>query len=449
MTIIKNNRRKILIDNGCYDLSNMGDAAMLQVAVKRLRNLWPEASIGVVTNKVRYLKQLCQQATAICADGRHSWFCDGNILGRVNKLLPHPIENNLKNFGRWSRYNFPLLYTNLIKLKTRIRGKDIKNIIDFLQIFFGSDLLVISGGGTINDHFKYSAMTILDTLDIAHKHGITTAMFSQGIGPIENPKLYKRAKAVLPAVKLITIRESLASFSILKSLGVNQNNIIVTGDDAVEAAYEARPSSVGNLIGANLRISFYSHVNREQINQIGKIFQKSANKHKSRIMPLPVSFYNNESDSEIITQMIPAKYLVKENMKQDNCTPQTIIEKVSSCRVVVTGSYHPAVFALSQGIPVIALAKSQYYKNKFLGLAHQFGYGCETIFLDDNDFSSKVSYWIDYFWDAANQLRPFLIKAAERQIASSRDAYRFFFDAAETELKKYTPFFDNQKPQYV
>ena len=30
-------------------------------------------------------------------------------------------------------------------------------------------------------------------------------------------------------------------------------------------------------------------------------------------------------------------------------------------RLVITGSYHAGVFALAQGVPVLALAKSAYY----------------------------------------------------------------------------------------
>ena len=49
-------------------------------------------------------------------------------------------------------------------------------------------------------------------------------------------------------------------------------------------------------------------------------------------------------------------------------TPQLVIDRVGECKVVVTGSYHGAVFALAQGIPVVALVKSPYYVNKMAGL---------------------------------------------------------------------------------
>ncbi len=430
------NKMKIIIDCGCYELSNMGDAAMLQVAVSRLRKLWPEASIEILTSDPDYLRLLCPGAIALCSDGRSNWFNNHNILGRLHKLFPKNIESNITNLGRWSRNNYPFLYTKLVNLKTKIRGKSISKMDNFVQSFFNSDMFVISGGGTLNDHFKSVAMTMLDTLDIASKLGIVTALFSQGIGPIISPDLYKRAKEVLPKVDFITVRANLASTAILKSIGVEQKKIIITGDDAIELAYQYRSEKQGRFIGANVRVASYSQVDEEHKSQVARELYTSAKKYQTSILPIPVSFYSNEADMSIINQIVPSDYLAGEYISESDFSPQKIIEKVSLCRVVITGSYHSAVFALSQGIPVIGLAQSQYYKNKFLGLANQFGYGCEVIFYDDKDFSSKISYWLDYFWNSADKLRPLLIDAAQKQIHSAQKAYHDFYDSVEIKTGK-------------
>jgi hypothetical protein len=41
---------RILIDSGSYHALNVGDVAMLQTGVERLRELWPSASIAAVTS---------------------------------------------------------------------------------------------------------------------------------------------------------------------------------------------------------------------------------------------------------------------------------------------------------------------------------------------------------------------------------------------------------------
>ena len=104
-------------------------------------------------------------------------------------------------------------------------------------------------------------------------------------------------------------------------------------------------------------------------------------------------------------------------------TPQLVIDRVGECRVVVTGSYHGAVFALAQGIPVVALVKSPYYVNKMAGLQDQFGIGCELVRLDEGNVSGRIRAAIDRAWAEAERVRGPLLQAAAEQIERGRRAY--------------------------
>ena len=112
------------------------------------------------------------------------------------------------------------------------------------------------------------------------------------------------------------------------------------------------------------------------------------------------------------------------NGGSDLNTPLKVIEQVGKCRIVVTGAYHAAVFALAQGIPVVGFAKSTYVREKFLGLADQFGTGCETVDLDAPDFAVQLETAMTNAWLSATTVRAQLLKAAERQIESSYAAYQ-------------------------
>ena len=103
-------------------------------------------------------------------------------------------------------------------------------------------------------------------------------------------------------------------------------------------------------------------------------------------------------------------------------TPLTVIRRVGECRVVVTGSYHAGVFALSQGIPVVGLSRSDYYTDKFLGLADQFGSGCRLVPLDE-PLDEALPARIIELWREAEALRPDLLAAASRQVEEGREAY--------------------------
>ena len=112
-------------------------------------------------------------------------------------------------------------------------------------------------------------------------------------------------------------------------------------------------------------------------------------------------------------------------------TPADVMRQVGRCRLVITGSYHAGVFALSQGVPVIGLAKSDYYVAKFEGLADQFGCGCDTVPLNQTALKQDLLDKTSRLWKAAGALRPRLLQAAEKQIAQGQQAYERLRDLVE------------------
>jgi polysaccharide pyruvyl transferase WcaK-like protein len=89
----------------------------------------------------------------------------------------------------------------------------------------------------------------------------------------------------------------------------------------------------------------------------------------------------------------------------------------------VTGAYHLAVFALSQGIPVVALTSTIYYDDKFLGLSEMFGQGLTLVRLDDPCLEQTLAMAIDQAWQAALVVREPLRARARMQIDASRAAF--------------------------
>jgi len=68
---------RILVENGEYPLLNRGDVAMLSITVQRLRERWPDARIGVLTDRPTLLRALVPHAEPV--DGRRggNWPADG------------------------------------------------------------------------------------------------------------------------------------------------------------------------------------------------------------------------------------------------------------------------------------------------------------------------------------------------------------------------------------
>ena len=186
-------------------------------------------------------------------------------------------------------------------------------------------------------------------------------------------------------------------------------------------AYSARAEQLGEHIGINLREASYSEVSSGEspIKQnIRIILRKVASQHDISLIPIPIDNSDYQAISNLLQQPIQDKL----------GGPAEIIAAVKRCRVVITGSYHAAVFALSQGISVIGLINSAYYQNKFGGLAAQFGGGCEVLQLDDSQFTEKLTMMLENSLQNAPNNREPLLQQAQLQIQLSRKAYQRFYD---------------------
>ncbi len=420
---------RILVENSGYHLRNMGDLAMLQVAIDRLQKFWPDALIQVFTKSPERLIEYCPNTLPLSASGRKSWL---SPLINTNKYVPSQrftkqwtnVESKFKN-------SFPLLASSFLKFKVKNKPNLVKDIEEFIDAVSNADLVVASGGGYITSTFKPTAIGALETLGLAIRLGKPTVMFGHGLGPINDDELLNITKKVLPAVNLITLREKRAGIPLLKSLNVSSERVITTGDDAVELAYQARSAVMGNAIGVNLRVAKYSNVDQSVVKVVRSSLHDAAKNHDAALLPVPIDhlFLEGyvEPDSVTIQKLLEGYDDTSDGGKSLD-TPLMVIKQVGLCRVVVTGSYHAGVFALSQGIPVIGLAKSMYYVDKFSGLADQFGVGCEVILLDDPQLKTKLVASINKAWESSENLRPQLLETARKQVDLGLAAYQRMYE---------------------
>jgi colanic acid/amylovoran biosynthesis protein len=414
---------RVLIDPSGQDLRNMGDVAMCQVAVTRIRELWPTATIQVLTDAPHRLAAYCPGVDPVLVEGRRAWCGGRSLLGGLDRLLPAGLRRRGQRIERAFKRRCPELAGALHRGRMVLGDDGSQAAASFLRAIWQSDLFIVSGQGTVTDAFRSGATAILDTLALASRKGTPTAMLGQGIGPIRHRELLARAKEVLPRVDLIALREGRAAPVLLQSLGVESEKTRVTGDDAIELAYAARCDSPGSAIGVNLRVAPYAGVDHHLAEALSSIFQTAARQYRACLLPIPIRQQpDDRADIKVIHQLLKGSDgEASETSTLDS--PLKVIRQAARCRVVVTGSYHAAVFALAQGVPAIGLVNSDYYEDKFFGLAHQFGVGCEVVHLDGNDLSQRVLGAIDRVWRSADQIRHQLLDAARRQIHQSRSAY--------------------------
>jgi colanic acid/amylovoran biosynthesis protein len=392
---------RILIEPGSYTLENVGDVAMLQVAARRLGQQWPEAAIGVVTEAPARLPSLCPRAEPV-ATGESA---DGH---RVRAGSP---ASRLLSWSVWQR---------LLGGKQNTAFSKPPGVADALH---GADLLVVSGMGALNDSFASRALRLLGTVERAAQHGVPVAFLSQGVGPVRDAAFRERLARALSRVELIAVRERLSGPPLLEEIGVSRDIVRVTGDDAVELAYEARPARLGTSLGINVRVAEYAGVDGNTLHGLQAVLRNTMDTLQTRVLPIPISHRHGGLDARTNRALL-------RHIDPDSdggamlLTPLDVIEQVGRCRLVITGSYHGGVFALAQGVPVIGLVNSAYYADKFLGLADMFGTGCEIVRLGDDSFRPKLADAIARGWSSAEHVRPQLLASAATQIQLGHDAYR-------------------------
>jgi len=415
----------IVVENSGYGLDNLGDVAMLQMAVKRLKKNWPDATVFVITSVPERLSTLIPDAELLPVEERQAWQSTFNLVGGVQHLFPSRAKKWLADQEARFRCCYP---DSALKIIARRFGEHTEKYTlcaKFVERIRQADLVIATGGGYITDGFLSHALSVLDVLRLAQRLGRSTAMVGQGIGPATNSRLLKLFKQVCSNLLLLSQREALLSPEIVRlAAGTSpKTDLIVTGDDAVEMAYIRRPVGLGNKLGVNIRFTGYAGVSEDSLFKAGKVIHKFINSYQTEYEAIPISLIKGRSDIEAVKLMLGEKYIA-ENEFDNNLSVESVINSVGCCRVVITGSYHAGVFALSQGVQVVALTASKYYDSKFSGLADQFSHGLQLVHLEDDNVEEALGDALSTAWQQADKEREPLLKAAVQQVSKGKQAYQ-------------------------
>jgi colanic acid/amylovoran biosynthesis protein len=290
---------------------------------------------------------------------------------------------------------------------------------------------VAAGGGYVTDTFRWHATGVLGVLSLAQRLGKPTAMFGQGIGPIRQHMLRIQARAVLPRLVVLGLREGRMGPDLALSLGVAPEAVTVTGDDALELIENAG-TAVGHALGVNVRMAGYAGVDPAAAALVGEVAGQAAAALGAPLIALPVSRHGADADLEAIRGMFLTGHPHADVVLDDLATPQDLALAAARCRAIVTGSYHAAVFGLAQGVPAICITKSSYYDGKFAGLQALFPGICFVIPLGSSDLADRLRVAIHQAWHLPAHTRA----AARDTAASLRDTGRAVYAQFRVAVEK-------------
>ncbi len=450
---------RILLDQAFHDHRNKGNNALLEAALNRLRTFWPMASFDVISISPHFCKIYFPGTNPVNPHNLHQVESKFDLL---HKVMPKFLWHFLFELREALYFRTGLLFkSDNIRLSVlswfRKNDRDQNLEIDFsnatvpvpnpTDTFQGSpefisnlkgyDFYITTGGGYMCDSDKEILPELFERIETAVSLSIPVFMVSQGVGPMADLELIARAKQVLPIVDYIFYRNQRFGQPLLNSLGVSPDHMMMTGDDALEMAYNARPETPGDGIGISLRVAPYTQISTHQLENVRHILHRIAQEHSTRLIAVAISSAYHEADITHIKYVTDGYRNSLVGWKKLD-TPLDAIRKAGQCRLMVSGTYHGAIFALAQGIPVVGVANSVEYYNKLSELSDEFGSGCQVILLEGDKHFEKFAIAIEDAWRSSDTIRPSLLDAAARLIELQHSAYRRIYKLVES--KKYLQF---------
>lgn len=399
---------RILVDQSGYDLLNIGDVAMLQACVSRLRQQWPDAEIMVIAHEPGRLASYCPGTRAVTR----------TLAGRP--LLRHlPRKPLLASEQVWK---IAAPYFSGRAASRRYGAGPPGTAIQAVQ---AADLVVASGGGYLTDSWWWHAAGVLSLLSLAQRLGKPTAMFGQGIGPVTRTSLRAQAGTVLPKLKVLGLREDRMGRELALSLGTPAAAMTLTGDDALELV-DGATAAAGHALGLSVRVAGYAGVAPGAAAAVGDLVTGVARELRAPIAGLPVSRYPADGDLAALRALLGGDRDRAGVGLEDITSPAALITAAAACRAIVTGSYHAAVFGLAQGVPAVCLARSSYYEAKFGGLRALFPGACSVVPLGAPDQAARLAAAIHHAWRLPDEARVAARDAAARLRDAGRVTYAQF-----------------------
>lgn len=261
-----------------------------------------------------------------------------------------------------------------------------------------ADAVFVPGSGSMNslwwhDWLYPKAFTVLAAA--AWKKPVF--MTSQGVGPeFSHPLDAAIAGRMFRSCRLVGVRDGESSMKILRSIGVPQDKLVLTGDDALLFHSSAPPVPVpsGRLIGVNLRDSsgYGKKYPKPALDACAHALRQTLDKHPDlHAVFIPISYDPHDDDRKSAAAAaekiaLPERTTVI-TRELDAAQLRHLVGSMTACLGV---SYHFLLFALSSGVPSLGLWQNAYYRQKITGLFDLHKCSADAINPDETEPSEMA-----------------------------------------------------------
>jgi polysaccharide pyruvyl transferase WcaK-like protein len=272
------------------------------------------------------------------------------------------INTLIKSF----RFFFWAVFYKLLGINLFLNKEELKS----LQFYKEADIVISAGGNALTDDYFGTNYFFLETWwiikTILNK---PLLVYAYSVGPYKHWYYKMLAKYVLDKVDFITLREDISK-SVVKELNL-KCKVISSADSAFLLENPKPFHAKQKTIGISVREWKYDK------KLIAEFCDYIVDKYKVRILFVSTCFeggvgYTDDTKvaDEIIGMMRNDAYILRQEK-----SPSELKSIIGSCKLFIGMRAHAVLFALSMGVPTIALS---YEFKSLMGLSEYAVYAKDT-----------------------------------------------------------------------
>jgi colanic acid/amylovoran biosynthesis protein len=309
---------------------------------------------------------------------------------------------------------------------------------EMLTVLLKSDLIISKPGGFLYD-VKESRMPSahhLFSILLATLTGRPVVIYAQSIGPFDRPFYFPFIRFILNRTRLILTRDQ-PSYDICKNvLRIKGPELKLTADEAFllpdgdAALGRALLMDTGipldvNLVGMTiLDWHFPNDTNRsmavdQYVSALTELINHINQKHNAHVVIFPFVLgegYTRTGDEEITNRLLQSGERRDMAHLFKGTEPTTIKSAMRLMDVFVGSRMHSNIFALTSGVPVIAIS----YLPKTSGIMEMLGLS-EFVLSIEGINSLELKSLFDRLWAERDHLRKVLPERLEKMRTKARD----------------------------
>ena len=302
----------IAMDDGA--LLDKGEVARLQVCLRQLGDLLPDAVVDVTTPTPWLLRVHAPRAHPVTWSGAGDIRRSGSAGTRLRRSIPQ-VALSLALDIRADRV--------LRRTSWRPRRPSTTGTASGLGEF---DFVIALGGAWLTNRDPSSTRRTLDLLAAAADAGLPTAVLAGTVGLLADPQLRRRTENILARVGPIALREPLVGARNLAELGVPSDRMVVTGDAALDLARDEPPIPMGRGIGVCAGLAEVAN-GEEFIGTIRRALHDSAASRGAPIVEMAVN--QGDDDEYRATRRLTLGYPQVVREEWSSRSPAAILRRVS------------------------------------------------------------------------------------------------------------------------